>query len=81
MSLEEAQQNYAETGAVARRHQGEARPPLEWETREAAWRPIDPGLDNIEVPMRGVKYGDTYPFDDTTVLYYWRPTYWRRFAS
>jgi hypothetical protein len=31
--------------------------------------------------MRGTAYGDSYPWPDTTVLYYWRATYWRRVVS
>ena len=81
VSLEDAQQNYANFGAAMRRQTIEARTPLEDEARDATWRPLDATRDNIEVPMRGVGYADSYPFDDPTVLYYWRGTYWRRFAS
>lgn len=81
VSLEEAQQNFADFGAATRRHQLEARAPVEGETREHEWRPLDASRDNIEEPTRGVAYAESYPFDDTTVLYYWRPTYWRRLAS
>jgi hypothetical protein len=28
-----------------------------------------------------VGYRDSYPLADTTVLYYWRLTYWRRLVS
>jgi hypothetical protein len=44
--------------------------------REAAWRPVDPELDAFETPVAGLEYGASYP-DDATLLYYWRPTYWR----
>ncbi len=81
VSLEEAQRNFADFGAASRRVCGEARAPLEDETREAGWRPLDPARDNIEEPSRGVAYAESYPFDDTTVLYYWRATYWRRLVS
>lgn len=81
VSLEEAQHNYREFGAATRRHAIEARTPLEEEEREQAWRPLDETRDNIEEPRRGVRYAESYPFDDPTVLYYWRETYWRRFAS
>ena len=81
VSLEEAQQNFADFGAATRRRVIEARTPLDEETRERAWRRLDAGRDNIEEPMRGVGYAESYPFDDPTVLYYWRGTYWRRFAS
>ena len=36
--------------------------------RDPTWRPIDPELDEIEVPTPGVDYGTTYP-DDVTALY------------
>ena len=81
VSLEEAQHNFAAFGAVVRRLTHETRAPLDIDPREASWRPLDPARDNIEEPMRGVPYADSYPLDDTTVLYYWRETYWRRFAS
>lgn len=81
VSLEEAQQNFINFGAAARRLSSEARAPMAEDPREADWRPLDPTRDNIEEPMRGIPYGESYPFDDTTVLYYWRATYWRRLAS
>jgi len=81
VSLEQAQHNYADVGVAERRHIGEGREPFESETREHDWRPLDSDRDNVEEPQRGIEYGDTYPLADTTVLYYWRETYWRRFAS
>ena len=44
-------------------------------------RPVDVQRDNIEEPQRGQKYADSYPYEDTTVLYYWRTTYWRRIVG
>jgi hypothetical protein len=81
VSLAEAQRNYADYGASERRNQGQTRPPFDDEQMENGWRPIDLTRDNIEVPMRGTAYGDSYPWPDTTVLYYWRATYWRRVVS
>ena len=81
VSLDEAQHNYADIGVAERRHRGEGRTPLELDRREAGWRPLDPGRDNIEEPRGGINYADSYPLADTTVLYYWRDTYWRRLAS
>lgn len=81
VSLEDGQHNFAACGAAERRNRTEARAPLEGEMRERDWRPLDPARDNIEEPQRGIDYGDTYPLADTTVLYYWRVTYWRRLAS
>ncbi len=54
---------------------------MELEAVEAGWRLIDPRTDNIEEPRRGVRYADSYPWQDHTVLYYWRATYWRRLVG
>ena len=81
VSLEDAQHNFAEFGTAERRYRGEGREPLDLEARDRGWRPLDPTRDNIEEPQRGIEYGDSYPLADTTVLYYWRETYWRRLAS
>lgn len=81
VSLEQAQQNFAAIGVAERRYAGEGRPPFEEETRERDWRPLDDARDNVEEPQGGVSYADSYPLADTTVLYYWRATYWRRLAS
>ncbi len=81
VSLEQGQQNYAEIGTAERRYRGEGRMPFDEETRESSWRPLDPARDNVEEPQRDIDYADSYPLADTTVLYYWRETYWRRYAS
>lgn len=81
VSLEDAQHNFTDFGSAERRHRGEGRQPLDHEARDQDWRPIDPARDNLEEPQRGIDYGDSYPLADTTVLYYWRSTYWRRLAS
>jgi hypothetical protein len=81
VSLEQAQHNFADFGTAERRHRGEGREPFDEETREDGWRPLDASLDNVEEPQGGIDYSDSYPLADTTVLYYWRDTYWRRFAS
>lgn len=81
VSLEDAQHNFADFGVAERRYRGAGRSPFEDEKREGAWRPLDSARDNIEEPQRGVDYADSYPLADTTVLYYWRSTYWRRLAS
>jgi len=81
VSLEQGQHNYAEIGTAERRYRGEGRTPFDEETRESSWRPLDPARDNVEEPQRGIDYADSYPLSDTTVLYYWRSTYWRRLAS
>jgi hypothetical protein len=108
VSLEQAQHNFIEFGTAERRHRGGGREPFDEESRDAAWRLLDPARDkfagsefgqwsgrrwprsgepqgrgehNVEEPQRGIDYGESYPFADTTVLYYWRETYWRRLAS
>ena len=78
VSLVEAQKNYVDHGSSERRNRGQTRSPLYGEPRDEQWRPIDISRDNIEEPQRGQKYADSYPYEDTTVLYYWRSTYWRR---
>lgn len=78
MGLFEAQQNFRNYGASERRKLGHIRDPVEGETVESGWRPLDPDRDSPEQPDRGIRYGDSYPWPDTTVLYYWRSTYWRR---
>jgi len=81
VSLEDAQQNFAACGAAERRNVQSVRSPFETEQRDQEWRPLDPAQDNIEEPQRGINYADSYPLNDTTVLYYWRETYWRKRAS
>lgn len=81
VSLLRAQQNYRECGAAVPRHLDATREPFEDEEIEEGWRPIDRSVDNIEQPRRGQQYAESYPYEDTTVLYYWRATYWRRLDS
>jgi hypothetical protein len=79
-SLQVAQQNYREYGAVDRQCVDRVREPDEADRRDPGWRPLDPGTDNVEQPQSGIKYADSYP-EDTTVLYYWRRNYWRRIVG
>jgi hypothetical protein len=81
VSLKQAQQNYIDFGGCSRRKALEAQSPLPGRQRDEQWRPMDPQRDNPESPQRGEDYSVSYPFRDTTVLYYWRPTYWRRLNS
>jgi hypothetical protein len=78
VNLETGQRNYQAFGAAERKNRGLTREPLEHETVEQGWRPLNRSRDNVEQPRRGEDYSLTYPWRDTTVLYYWRPTYWRR---
>jgi hypothetical protein len=81
VSLHTGQQNYRNYGAAERRNIGTTREPFAEERVEEGWRPLDLERDNVEEPKRGTKYGDSYPYSDTTVLYYWRATYWRKFSA
>lgn len=81
VSLLEAQSNYRSYGASERRSVGNTRAPDGGEARDPGWRPLDPERDNCEQPSRGTAYADSYPWPDTTVLYYWRDSYWRRIVA
>ncbi len=67
LSLLEAQRTFQRLGAKEPRVQ---------DRRDEGWRPIDPQRDDVEYSVKGTNYGSTYP-DDPTVLYYWRPNFWR----
>jgi len=77
VGLIEAQENYVRNGVCEPTLISYVRLPAESDVRDAEWRPIDTGRDNIETSDDGVDYGKTYP-SDYTRLYYWRDTYWRR---
>jgi len=73
-SLVEAQQSHRRLGAVEERCRPWVRDPSPEEPADPAWRPIDPERDSFE-PISGA--AAPWP-DDRTVLYWWRPTFWRR---
>ncbi len=79
LCLADAQRNYTEKGVSQPGMEQHVRRPSNYDLRDEAWRPIDSSRDDIEEPVRGVDYGGTYP-GETTLLYYWKPTYWRRFG-
>jgi hypothetical protein len=81
VSLEDAQRNFRAFGASERRNLGRTRAPLDDEDLDGGWRLLDASIDNVEEPSRGNSYGNSYPWPDTTVLYYWRTTYWRRLVG
>lgn len=63
--------------ATAERFVDNVREPARAEPIEFGWRPVDPTVDLIEAA-----FFDDQPWpEDLTVLYYWRPTFWRRRAS
>ncbi|MGZ4260927.1 MAG: CPCC family cysteine-rich protein, partial [Solirubrobacteraceae bacterium] len=61
-------------GAGERAHLVHVRPATDAEPVEDGWRPIDLERDSFEPP--GVQEAP-WP-EDPTVLYWWRPTFWRR---
>jgi hypothetical protein len=76
-SLVEAQRNYAEFGAGERGHLVHVRQATKDDALEPGWRPIDPERDSFE--PAGAQEAP-WP-EDATVLYWWRPTFWRRDRS
>ena len=81
VSLVIGQQNFKAFGATERRFLNDVRAPTTDDDLDADWRAFNPSRDNAEEPRRGVNYADSYPEVDFTVLYYWRPSYWRRQVS
>jgi Cysteine-rich CPCC len=73
-SLIESQRTYRQEGAMEFRFTGMVRGAAADEPVEPGWRPIDPSIDVFE--PTGVSEAP-WP-DDLTVLYWWRPTFWRR---
>jgi hypothetical protein len=72
--LVEAQSNFAEFGASERAHIVHVRPASDDDLIEDGWRPVDLDRDSFEA--EGV-HDAPWP-EDSTVLYWWRPTFWRR---
>jgi hypothetical protein len=70
------QQNYIAFGACQEHCKLHVRRPAPDEVREPEWRVVNPDIDNIEDSTK-MSYKTSYP-DDSSQLYYWRPTYWRR---
>jgi hypothetical protein len=74
VSLVEAQGNYADFGASDLAHRVHVRPATDDDLIEPGWRPIDLERDSFEPEGE-----QTAPWpEDSTVLYWWRPTFWRR---
>lgn len=72
MSLVDAQLSYARCGAVDERFAADVRKPSAEEPLEEGFRPISDS-DSFEAEP-----SDTAGPDDSTQLYYWRPTFWRK---
>lgn len=77
LALIDAQRAFQGSGASDPRFLDRVREPTSQDARDTEWRPIDSNRDNVETAEPGVDYVASYP-RDATVLYYWRPTYWRR---
>jgi hypothetical protein len=73
-NLVDAQQNFVQYGAIEDRFGKNVRPPAAGEPVDEGWRVIDLSMDSFETP--GAKESE-WP-EDMTVLYWWRPTFWRR---
>jgi hypothetical protein len=74
LNLIESQKNFQRFGASNEAFVDRAREPREGERRDAGFRYADPAIDDFE------SLDDTpegWP-SDYTVLYWWRPTFWRR---
>ncbi|MFF3641101.1 CPCC family cysteine-rich protein [Streptomyces sp. NPDC002564] len=73
--LVEAQRNFRRLGAIEERFLKNVRPPARDEPLDPGWRPVDPSRDSFEEPGSSAEWPE-----DLTVLYWWRPTFWRRDA-
>lgn len=73
-SLIEAQESFLRIGAKSELARGRVRPPSHSDQQDPGWRPIDPVVDQFE----SYDDDDRLPWpDDRTVLFWWRPTFWR----
>lgn len=79
VSLREAQGNYAKFCAIEERFAGDVRAPSASDRREPEFRPI--GADDEFEPLPEGGEPETPGPEDSTALYYWRPTFWRRASS
>jgi hypothetical protein len=73
-SLIEARATFARIGASEPRLASHVRSSLPGEPLDVGWRPVDQAVDRFE--PTGVQE-EPWP-GDCAVLYWWRPTFWRR---
>lgn len=78
VSLAEAQRNYANYAAIEERFAGDVRQPTVEDVRDPDFRPL--GADDSFEPTPEQEPTTPSP-SDTTQLYYWRSTFWRRPAA
>jgi Cysteine-rich CPCC len=76
-SLVKAQEDFRSTGTSEPRGLLHGRDCGANDERDSGWRAWNRTTDDTERPETSVGYGKSYP-SDTTRLYYWRDTYWRR---
>jgi hypothetical protein len=72
-SLVQSQVNFIEFGAMEDRFVRHVRPPQPTERLDEGWRLVDLRTDRFE--PTGEQFGP-WP-EDMTLLYWWRPTFWR----
>jgi len=72
-ALIDAQRTYADVGAKEARVTAYVRPPTPDEPIDPGWRPVDVVTDSFEPRGSGRA---PWP-EDRSVLYWWRPTFWR----
>jgi hypothetical protein len=73
-TLIEAQRNFRTIGASEERVAHLTRDPVDGETVDPGFRPVDPDVDDLESPD-----GEPAPWPASrTALYWWRSTYWRK---
>ena len=78
VSLIEAQQNYAAMGSSQLRFKPPVGRPGPGDVRDPGWRPLNPESDIPEHFLPDGSWETFFRVGDWTVLYWWRPTYWRR---
>ncbi|WP_167944509.1 CPCC family cysteine-rich protein [Micromonospora profundi] len=74
VSLVEAQRNYGNLGVSETRFADKVRSPSRDEALDRGFRPIDISVDSFEETS---VQEESWP-EDRSVLYWWRPTFWRR---
>lgn len=74
-SLLDAQRSFQLFQCSERRLLPQVRPPLATDARDGEWRACSPS--DVEPRTEGVDYVATYPSDSTS-LYYWRSSFWRK---
>lgn len=70
VTLIQAQKNFQKFGASVKEFVHKVRKPKQGDIRDTKWRIIDQTKDNIEIPIEGKKYEDSYP-KNITKFYYW----------